>query len=470
MAETTAVKEREIIWSPQPRQELALTCPAFELFFGGAAGGGKTDFLLADFLDGIDYGKHHKGILFRKTYPEFEEIIDRSRDLFLPLGASYNESKSKWTFPSGSTLKFRALERDADVHKYQGHQYTWIGFDELPNWATPYCYVYMFSRCRSGEGLPCRIRGTGNPGSPGHVWVKNRFINNSVAEQIYTDPETELTRCFIPSLLDDNQILMLNDPDYEKRLLLLPPHLQRALRYGDWDVFSGQVFEEFNRQKHVIRPIPLDPSWTRFCSMDWGYAKPYSIGWWCVTSDGRLIRYREMYGCVPGELNTGVKRPANEVAKEAWDLSVAEGCNIMVADPACWSKIDDTLSIAEKFSAVGWTMEKANNDRISGLIALHDHMKLKAEDGRPMLLVFEHCHAFIRTIPELIADEKRPEDIDTTGEDHVYDESRYAIMSRQSKQVVRVKNNRPIRKRRELPTRSMGVSVADRFSRIGGRR
>jgi len=415
----------------------------------------------------VDFGKHHKGILFRKTYPEFEEIIERSRDLYMPLGATYNESKSKWTFPSGATLKFRALERDADVHKYQGHAYTWIGFDELPNWATSFCYTYMFSRCRSGQGLPCRIRATGNPGSPGHVWVKNRFITAHVPEKLITDSETGLTRVFIQSLLDDNQILMQNDPDYEKRLLLLAPHLQRALRWGDWDVFAGQVFEEFSYIKHVIKPQALDPSWTRFCSMDWGYAKPFSIGWWAVDADGRLIRYREMYGCKEGELNVGVRRGAIDVATEAWALSVAEGCNTMVADPACWSKIDDTLSIAEKFKSVGWTMEKANNDRISGLQALHDHLKLKLEDGRPMLLVFNGCHGFIRTIPEMIADQKRPEDIDTTGEDHIYDECRYAIMSPYSKRVVRIKNKRPVRSQHRTSSRQLGSTVKDRFNRIG---
>lgn len=422
--------EKRVIWQPQPKQERALECPAFEVFFGGAAGGGKTDFLLADFLDGVNYGSDHKGILFRKTYPEFEEIVARSRDLYPALGAVYNESKSKWTFPKGATIKFRALERDADVHKYQGHAYTYVAWDELPNWSSSFCYIYMFSRCRSGTGVPCRIRATGNPGSPGHAWVKNRFINNQVPEQLFKDPQTGLTRCFIPSLLDDNLILMKNDPDYEKRLLLLPPHLQRALRFGDWDVFAGQAFEEFRYDQHVVHPFAIEPQWTRFTSMDWGYNKPYAILWWAITGDGRAVIYREMYGCLKDQPNTGTREPPLDVAKRAWEISVAEGCKVMVADPACWSKISDSPSIAESFASAGWQMEKANNDRKSGLMTQHEFLKTTGADGKPMLLIFNTCYDLIRTLPEMVIDAAKPEDIDTTGEDHAVDSMRYGLMSR----------------------------------------
>ncbi len=430
MAEKTTAAKKTIIWKPQPKQELALSCPADEVFFGGAAGGGKTDYLLADFLDGVGHGHGHRGVLFRRSYPELEEVIIRSKELFYPLGATYKEYKNIWTFPSGSTLKFRQLERDKDVHKYQGHAYTWIGFDELPNWATDYCYIYMRSRLRSAEGLPCRFRATGNPGSVGHTWVKLRFIDLKDANIIYLDKETELTQCFIPSRLEDNQILMQNDPKYEKRLLSLPKHLQKALRWGEWDVFAGQIFEEFTRDTHTIDPIPLDPDWIRVCSMDWGYSKPFSIGWWAITPAGRAIRYREWYGCVDGEMNTGLKLGVTEVAKRAWALSVVEGCHTMVADPACWSKIDaENPTVAEKFKDVGWDMVKGLNSRFLGLVQVHDMLKQLGEDGRPMMLIFKSCHAFIRTIPGLVAAENRPEDVDTNGEDHCYDETRYMMMS-----------------------------------------
>lgn len=434
----TAVREREqvVVWEPQPKQALALSCPVFELFYGGAKGGGKSDFLLADFLNGIEYGEAHKGIIFRRTYSELEELLYRSRQIYPALGAKYpSEKKRIWEFPSGATLKMRYLDRDRDVEHYQGHSYTWIAFDELTNWSTDYCYIYMFSCARSPEGIPVRIRASGNPGSKGHVWVKNRFIDNARPYEIYYDPETELKRVFIPALLDDNHKLMEKDPQYEIRLKALPPHLYRAYRKGDWDIFAGQAFEEFRRDLHVIRPISIEPSWKRFAALDWGYAKPYSVGWWAVTGDGRMIRYREWYGCEKGKHNVGVKKASKELAKKAWEISVAEGCKNIVIPPDCFSSVDDTNTVADNFRKTGWNVIRANNDRINGLSRVHDLMKTTGDDGRPFLLVFDTCRAFIRTIPVLVVDENNPEDIDTDSEDHVYDETRYAAMSSFTKAV-----------------------------------
>jgi len=435
--------EIEKVWSPQPKQKIALECPADELFYGGAKGGGKSDFLLADFLRGVKYGKDHRGILFRKTYNELEELQARAYEIYPRLGAHFvgtsaiKDSRS-WQFPGGSVLKMRYLEREQDVHKYQGHQYIWMGFDELTNWPRSYCYIWMFSCLRSPKGIPVSVRASGNPGSVGHVWVKDRFIDDKLPFELYWDDVLKMNRTFIPAKLDDNLKMMEKDPGYETRLKALPPHLYRAYREGDWDIFAGQIFEEFNRAKHLIPPTAIDPSWRRACSFDWGYARPYSIGWWAVTHEGRPIRYREMYGCAVDEItgrpkhDVGVKMSASVLAKKAWDISVAEGCKDMVADPSIWTKVKKTeedQSIAEIFEGVGWNMIKGKNDRVSGLARVHDYLKGIASDGKPLMLIFDTCHAFIRTIPVLVVDETNPEDLDTTGEDHVYDETRYFMMS-----------------------------------------
>jgi hypothetical protein len=432
-----------VIWQPQPKQAVALSCPAFELLYGGAAGGGKSDFLLADYLSGINqWGREWKGILFRKTYAELEEIISRARDIYIPLGARFNEAKATFIFPNGATLKLRYLERMEDVTHYQGHQYTWVGFDELGNYTSDYCWRFMVSRCRSAAGAPCFIRGTANPGGVGHSWIKVRFIDGYVPNRIYVDPETELTRCFIPSTLEDNQALMVNDPQYAQRMKLLPPQLYRAMRFGNWDVFAGQVFEEFAREKngaewHVIKPFALNPGqWFKFAALDWGYAKPFSIGWWAVNSDGRMIRYRELYGCDPKEQNVGVRRGALDVAQEAWAISAPEGVSTIVVDGAIRSKDDEGPSIWEQFESVGWNVIAGNKDRVNGIMQFHQSLMNTGEDGRPMLLVFNTCYAFIRTIPTLLPDPNHPEDIDSKLEDHVYDESRYAIMSEFAKNPV----------------------------------
>ena len=430
----------ERVWSPQPKQEIALECPADELFYGGAKGGGKSDFLLADYLRGLKYGVDWRGILFRRTYNELEELQARAYEIYPKLGAEFvgtsaiKESRA-WHFPNGATLKMRYMERFQDVHAYQGHQYTWMGWDELTNWPDDRCYVWMLSCLRSPKGIPVCVRASGNPGNVGHVWVKDRFIDSKIPFELYWNDELKMYSTFIPAKLDDNIILMEKDPGYETRLKALPEHLYRAYREGDWDIFAGQVFEEFSREMHVVKPCAINPSWRRFCSFDWGYARPYSIGWWAVTNEGRFIRYREMYGCAFDEItgrpkhDVGNKKPASELARESWDISVAEGCTTMIADPSIWYKQTEAPTVADIFEGVGWTMIKANNDRISGLAKMHDYMKNIASDGKPLILIFDTCHAFIRTIPVLVVDETKLEDIDTKGEDHVYDETRYALMS-----------------------------------------
>ncbi|WBK39888.1 terminase large subunit [Rhodobacteraceae phage LS06-2018-MD07] len=369
------------------------------------------------------------------------------------MGATYNKVESTWTFPTGSTFKFRFLERDQDVHKYQGHQYTWIGFDELTNWPTDYPFMYMLTRNRSAKGVPCYTRAAGNPGGAGQAWVKAMFIDGKIPEKVYKvieipdldldtmEPKVDengnvvmltLEQTFIPAKLTDNTELMKKDPSYRVKLAMQPTHIRRALLDGDWSVFSGQVFEEFSYEKHVVKPFPLEPSWVKWAAMDWGYSRPFSIQWFAITGDGRVIMYREWYGVHIEEdgsfkANKGAKMNASEVAKRAWELSFGEGCTQMVADPACWSKSgivsmngEDAASIAETFAAVGWTMEKANNDRLNGLARLHDMLQTTGENGVPSLIFFNTCHHLIRTLPALTADPRRPEDVDTTAEDHCF--------------------------------------------------
>ena len=432
----------DVYWKPQPKQELALRCPATELFYGGAAGGGKSDWLIGDYMQGANlYGRFWRGILFRQTYDELEELMDRANELFTPQGARFvgkgsKEGSNIWIFPNRATLKMRYLENEKDVKHYIGHQYTWVGIDELGNYPTPYCWLMMKSRLRSAHGVPSYIRGTGNPGGVGHGWIKQRFMDDHIPNQIFYI-ETELngiksrdTACFIPSTLNDNQVLMQNDPDYEKKLLSLPSHIARALRFGDWSVFEGQVLESFRPNIHVCKPFILEQGmWFRFCAMDWGWAKPYSIGFYAVNSQGRLIRYRELYGCKQDEYNVGVKKQSTKLAQEAWEFASLEGIKDMVADPAIWSE-ENNQCIMQDFADVGFNMVPANNDRINGLVMVDQIFKQTVDqNGTPMFQVFNTCKAFIRTIPMLTPNPNHPEDIDTKLEDHVYDEFRYAVMS-----------------------------------------
>jgi hypothetical protein len=424
--------DKKVLWTPQKRQAAALSSTAFELLYGGAAGGGKTDFLLVDYISGVnEWGAAWRGVLFRKTYSELEEIIKRGKELYIPVGAKYIEGKKTFIFPNGANLKLRYLEQDKDVTKYQGHQYTWAGFDELGNYAGDYCWKYMISRLRSAEGAPCYIRGTANPGGAGHSWIKARFIDGYESGKVYRDGETGMTRVFIPAKVYDNKKLMENDPGYADRLKLLPGHLRRALLEGDWDVFAGQVFDEWKRCRHVVKPFPLAAGgWYKFYALDWGYSRPYAIVKLAVNRDGKVIQYGEIYGCDKNEVNKGIRKPSGEAAREAWADAVREGVSEVVCDPAVWNRQDDGPSVADIFEKTGFRCIRGNNDRVNGWLAIHERLQQDDEYDSPMLQIFDCCVNTIRTLPAMTPDPSKPEDVDTRLEDHLMDALRYGIMSR----------------------------------------
>lgn len=298
MGETEQPKQSDTLmaWAPfsEPQQSL-VRCPVDEIFFGGARGGGKTDAMLGKFaLKQKLYGKDAIGVFFRKTREDLKEAIERSKDIYGPLGAVYNEQRKQWTFLSGARLKFEYLERDKDAQNYQGHSYTDLFFEEITNWPSPDPINKLRATLRSGAGVPCQFHATGNPGGPGHQWVKARYIDPAPEgwkilweefENPFTGEKVELSRVFIPSKLSDNPTLMA-DPGYIARLYQSgSKELVRAWLHGDWDVIEGAFFDCWNPQQHVVAPFDIPKEWMRFRSCDWGSAKPFSVGWWAVCPD-----------------------------------------------------------------------------------------------------------------------------------------------------------------------------------------
>lgn len=435
-------------WAPQPGPQTDAICADWcsELLYGGAAGGGKSDFLLGDYLQDVEtYGQAWRGILFRRSLPELEELIGRSHEIFPGTGGVWKEQQKRWTWPNGATLRMRYLEADRDATRYQGAAYTWIGWDELGQHPTPYGYKYLRARLRSAFDVPTkRIRCSANPGGVGHQWIKSKFVDRAPNGYVaFADPETGGDVMFIPSRLSDNAILMKNDPGYVGRLKGLgSPELVRAWLEGDWNVIAGAFFPEFGPQ-HVVRPHELPKGWARFRSMDWGSARPFCVGWYAI-SDGELtqyprgaiIKYREWYGST-GEPNVGLKMTAEEVGagiveREEPDENIKYG----IIDPAAHAS-DGGPSIAERIlrgsgGRVGF--QRADNKRVGprGAMGGWDQLRarLKGDGERPMIYFFETCRDTIRTLPALPHDETRPEDVDTDAEDHAADEVRYACMSR----------------------------------------
>ena len=325
-----------IVWRPQPRQAAFMSRPEYEALYGGAAGGGKSDALVIEALRQVHI-PHYKALILRKTFPQLAELIDKTLNYYpraFPK-ARYNGSSHTWTFPSGAKILFGSMQYTKDKVKYQGQAYDFIAFDELTHFTWEE-YSYLFSRNRpNGPGTRVYIRATANPGGVGHGWVKERFITAAppmrpvVEEVVWRDPGgTEHTehqaRIFVPSSVFDNPALLQNDPQYVQRLASMPEAERKALLYGDWDTFSGQVFTEWRNDSehyadrintHVISPFKVPDSWTIWCGLDWGYSRPFSVGWYAVDHDRRLYRIREYYGCT-GAPNTGVKMEPAEVARE----------------------------------------------------------------------------------------------------------------------------------------------------------
>ena len=439
------------IWTPQPRQRVFQSRMEDEALYGGAAGGGKSDALLTEALRQVRKS-NYRAIILRKTYPQLSELIDRSRELYTVAfpKAKYNESKHVWTFPSGAKIYFGAMQHTADRINYQGKRYDFIAFDELTHFSWDE-YSYMMSRNRpSGPGTRVYMRSTTNPGGVGHGWVKERFITASEPgktiwekREVYTPEGDKLTkmmsRIFIPSSVFDNQKLLENDPDYIYRLDALPEKEKKALLYGDWDSFSGQVFTEWRDVPeryddrvgtHVISPFEIPSTWRVWRSFDWGYKKPFSVGWYAVDHDNRLYRIREYYGC-NGTPDVGIEMNAKELARnikeiESTDINL-KGKKIRgVCDPAVFQE-DGGESTGRIMERCGVFWDKADNSRISGKMQVHYRMAFDGEN-KPMLYVFSSCKHFVRTIPNLVYSETQVEDVNTKQEDHIYDELRYICM------------------------------------------
>jgi hypothetical protein len=427
--------------------------PEREALYGGAAGGGKSDALLIEALRQVDI-PHYKGIIFRKTFPQLAELIDRSLFLYSRIypTARYNATSHIWRFSSGATIRFGSIHKKGSETQYQGQAFDFIAFDELTHF-TESEYLYMFSRNRpTGAGTRVYIRSTTNPGGIGHGWVKKRFIDAAppmetikTAVDIQT-PEgqtitQEIDRIFIPSTVFDNQALLNNDPLYLANLANLPEADRQALLYGSWDSFSGQVFREWvndpahykdRQHTHVIDPFPISRHWQIYRALDWGYAKPYAVGWYAVSEDDVIYHIRELYGTKDGGDNGVHENPAIvsvRIKKIESEDDRLKGKDIIgIADPAIFgSQIGE--SVAELMGKYGVYFNKADNKRIAGKMQMHYRLAFD-EDGYPKFQVFNTCKHFIRTIPSLVYDERDVEDVDTTQEDHIYDSARYMLMAR----------------------------------------
>lgn len=420
-----------VVWKPNPGpQTYFLQCPAFEVLYGGALGGGKSVGLIADYAReiGKGYGSNWRGIFFRQNFPDMDGIIQYCLEFFGPLYGTkcYNKSKHDWTFPGGERLSFRSLEYDKDVLEYQGQEYQHVSFDELTQWASPYCYQYMKTRIRSSKGVPSRIRAGTNPGGPGHHWVKDRFVDIGPPGHCYRiDTENGFYyRCYIPAKLEDNPALFLNDPNYADRIYeISDKRYADALRNGNWNIVAGAAFTEFDPAIHVVpsQPIPRDAVCWR--GLDWGFAEPYACYWLFLDDDSDIHIARELYG-YGGAANVGTREGADVVREKIIDIERIQqiNCPEGYLDGSTKDQHNEGTTVYDALGglALNWKpWPKYAGSRISNKQMFHT--LLKVVNGRSRIKIHDNCRHLIRTIPALPASKTNIEDVDTHAEDHAYD-------------------------------------------------
>lgn len=447
-----ADSQLEVIWEPRSKPQAALiSCPVFEVFFGGSRGSLKTDSVLGDWINHAAlYGELAMGLMIRRTREDLASTFERAKQLFTRLGFKF--SGHRCTSPNGAKLFFAYLDKDSDADNYQGWNLTRVYVEEIGQFPNEAPILKLMATLRSTAGVPVGFRATGNPGGAGHQWVKARYINACpsgwvVQRHDYVNPFTGETvakeRVFIPGRITDHDLL---GADYIAQLQMQgSEELVRAWLLGDWDAIEGAFFDCWDSTKHVIKPFPIPETWLRFRSMDWGFARPFSVGWWAISDGepvealggrvfprGAMIRYREWYGCT-GQPNVGVRLYAEEVAAILKEKEAGEKVSYGVADPAMFSQ-DGGPSIAERMMREDVMFRRGDNARVQrgGHMGGWDQMRgrLVGADGVPMLYAFATCTDSIRTIPALQHDPDKPEDLDTDAEDHAADEWRYACMSR----------------------------------------
>jgi hypothetical protein len=404
-----------MFWAPQPGPQLrAATCPADFPFFGGSRGGGKSDATIGRHLRGAElYERHWNGLIIRRKYKEFNELRRRIDEIIgegLPAERIGGENQINiLRFDNGAQVILSAIQRLQMAQDWVGHQFTEISIEECTTFPFFSKMVDVLKGSnRSPHGVPCHLFGTGNPGGPGHYDVKEYFRLGTGGETPGKTFKVEIgelkgkkyyeTRVFIPSFLHNNRILCEKDPKYVLKLIgIRDPMLRAAWLKGDWDVFIGQAFNFTHR--HIIKPIPVPDYVSLYMTYDWGFGKPFSVGWWWIDNDGRLYRFAELYGWnkIPDEgLRWEDSRQAEAILEKEQQLGISERNIIRLCDPTCFNKKPDYKgggqgpSTAEIFKNYGLILKPGDPKRELKIRQFRERLRIPDNEYElPMLMVYD---------------------------------------------------------------------------------
>lgn len=441
-----------VAWRPHPGPQTRFSqLASFEALYGGAAGGGKSDSIVAEALRYV-HVQGYRALICRASYPELQELMDRAAELYPSLGGTWVEQKKRWSFPSGAKVVFAYIETYEDACDHDGKQYHFLGFDELGKCKEERIWTRLLSRLRMPpDGVVLRARGSANPMGAGHAWVKRRFVNacgrdGAKTARFELEPGVYVTRSFVPAKVTDNPTLMKRDPAYAARLNLLPELERRALRDGDWDVGEGAALPELG-EINFLTAFERKPYHTVFLSFDWGYAHPFSLGIYCVPNDHQLVKLDTITG--RGLADQAIVHyvaaalSARGYGFGSFDYSVAGG--------DCWSKhqarVGDAPSTAERFGEMGWYLQRAHDGPGSRVANLSNARRYTAYRGlgenggnsTPAFLFVDTPgnRACFDQMSSIVCNPDRPEeplkvnaDASGNGGDDMWDETLYAMASR----------------------------------------
>ncbi len=407
------------------KQAQFISAPAFEVLFGGEAGGGKS---YAQILDAMGFAAQYPcsaQLILRRTIPEIERTLLRIFQHIVPAGwYRYVAAKRTVIFENGSRIEFGYCRNKNDVYRYQSAEYDVIRFDELTHFSQ-HDYLYLITRLRGANGFPKQMKSTTNPGGPGHHWVKERFVDIGAPGIAVAFSGGD--RLFLTSHMADNYFLMRADSGYRTRLTenLESEGERLALAFGDWNIAGGRFFSEFSPKTHVVRPFEIPRHWQRFFVIDYGL--DMTAGYWiALDAQQRAYVYRELY-----QPNMIISQAAERIQ----DLC-GEPLDGMIAPPDLWSRRQDSgRSAAEIFLEQGLVLTKAPADRIAGWLELKEWLKpVVTEQGNKAarLVLFDTCIHAIRCLGAILQDRNDGRDCarDPHELTHAPDALRYFAASR----------------------------------------
>lgn len=467
--------KKRIVWAPQEgAQQRFMTCPTWECLLQGNRGGGKTDTLLMDYAQGVGrgWGADYRGLLLREATTELGDVIAKAKKWYPKMfpGAKWNGQKKTWTFPDGETLWLNYARVEADYDQYHGHEYPWIGWEELTNHAVDTIYLKLMSCNRSSNMLiPKKYRATCNPAGPGHAWVKRRFIDVCQSGRVFRElmeipvfdeltgdlipQKMEVTRTHIFSDIRENKMLLKADPLYIAKIMQMTKDdemLRKAWIDGSWDLVIGGFFTDvWRHETHVLPWFPIPRTWHCFRSFDWGSSKPWCVSYIAESNGeqpdypglpympkGTCVVINEIYGwngfpnqgdmATSSVISDRVRQMDDAVLKE-YGLKVHPG----PADTSIYDVKDGTsIGIEMSKYRCNWVRaHKGPGSRITGWSMIRQMLgaALRGDKEAAHLYFLQQARHHIRVLPIMQRDEKKPEDIDTDLEDHPMDSLRYGL-------------------------------------------